>query len=131
MIHGIGTDIIAVARVQQSLQKFGDKFARRILSAQELQQYYVRRHPAHYLAKRFAAKEALVKAYGLGMREGLSFNGLSILNNSVGKPYVIYHAAPILELIEQYQITDTHISLSDEKNYAIAYVLLISGNKSI
>lgn len=124
MIHGIGTDIVAIARIEAGLARFGDKFARRILADQEFQGFADHVSPASFLAKRFAAKEAAVKALGTGFRDGISLGQISISNNEHGKP-VLSFSGRALEVCDSLGIGESHLSLSDEKDYAIAFVTLM------
>jgi holo-[acyl-carrier protein] synthase len=73
MIFGIGTDIVQISRIQQSLDRYGELFAQRILAATEVDEFRRSVHPARFLARRFAAKEAVAKAYGTGFTDGLTF----------------------------------------------------------
>jgi len=122
-VIGIGTDIVKVSRIQKSLNKYGENFARRILHDNELQIFLQRKISTHYLAKRFAAKEALAKALGTGIAKGISFEEIEVINNDDGKPELILHGTA-LEIANQLGVECLFISLSDEKKYAIAYVIV-------
>ncbi len=124
MIHGIGTDIVAIARMEAGLARFGDKLARRILASQELQGFANSTSPASFLAKRFAAKEAAVKAMGTGFRDGISLSQIAVSNNDHGKP-VLSFSGRALEVCDSLAVGEVHLSLSDEKDYAIAFVILM------
>jgi len=124
VIHGIGTDIVAIARMEANLVRFGDKFARRILAPQELQAFADSVSPANFLAKRFAAKEAAVKAMGTGFRNGISLGQIAISNDLHGKP-VLSFSGRALEVCNSLGVGEGHLSLSDEKDYAIAFVTLM------
>lgn len=124
MIFGIGTDIVRVARMQQSLDKHGERFAKRILTEQELVGYQHASKPANYLAKRFAAKEATAKAMGTGFRNGLSLKHINIGHDQNGKPLLEFNGKAA-EFMQQQGIQDAHISLADEQEYAVAFVTLI------
>lgn len=125
MIFGIGTDIVSIARIESTLQRYGDRFARRILAADEFAGFSRSVRPAHYLAKRFAAKEATVKAFGTGMREGLGFHQISIGHSEHGRPRLRYNGCAA-DFCQQRGITASHISIADEQDYAIAFVTLLS-----
>ena len=127
-IFGIGTDIVAVSRIQENLTKHKEKFIQRILSDKEQENLPNEIHLATYLAKRFAGKEAFAKALGTGIANGLAFNQISILNDERGQPFVEC-SGKALELISQKQIQDIKISLSDEKEFALAFVILIINNE--
>ena len=123
MILGIGTDIVGVARIQTSLDRHGERFARRILAPAELEEFFATRHPAHFLAKRFAAKEALVKALGTGFRDGIRFADIRITHDGLGKPG-LGCSGKTAALLQQMGVTLSHISLADEHDYAVAFVIL-------
>lgn len=124
MIFGIGTDIVHIPRMQQLLQKHGDKFAERILSQQEYAEFLNAPSQAAFLAKRFAAKEATAKAMGTGFRDGLSLKHISVLNNELGKPGIILEKRAEM-LAEELKIGRRFLSLSDEQEYAVAFVTLM------
>lgn len=124
MIFGIGTDIVRVARMQQSLDKHGERFARRILTEQELAGYQQANKPANYLAKRFAAKEATAKAMGTGFRNGLSLKHINVGHDDQGKPLLEFSGLAA-DFMEEQGINEAHISLADEKEYAVAFVTLV------
>ena len=122
-VIGIGTDIVKVPRIKRLIKKHGDSFATRILHENEFEIFKKHKSAANYLAKRFAAKEALSKALGTGIAKGISFEDIEVINNNDGKPYLILHGAA-LDIAEQLGVENSFISLSDEKKYAIAYVIL-------
>lgn len=122
-IIGIGIDIVKISRMKGSLKKYGDNFARRILHDNELQIFQQRKVPEYYLAKRFAAKEALAKALGTGIAKGISFTDIEVINDQNGKPELVLHGAT-LDIASQLGVENLLISLSDEKKYAIAYVIV-------
>lgn len=123
MIVGIGTDIVKVSRVAESLDKHGSRFAKRILADAEYEQFQHKSSPVLFLAKRFAAKEAAVKALGSGFRDGISMRHIFVENDALGKPCLQFSDAAKIKIEEQ-QITHSHLSLADEQEYAIAYVVL-------
>ncbi len=107
------------------MAKHGDRFAQRILSAAEFKTFATR--PQHnqpaFLAKRFAAKEAAVKALGTGFRQGISMSHISVDHDDLGKPMLIFtHVAKTI--LQQKKITHSHISIADEQAFAVAYVVL-------
>lgn len=126
MIFGIGTDIVRVKRMQDNIDKFGDKFAERILSEEELAEYHQYTEPSRLLAKRFAAKEAASKAMGTGFRDGVTLKQIFITHDSLGKPILNFIEAA-QDFIKQKGIHESHVSISDEKEYAVAYVTLVKG----
>jgi len=123
MIYGVGTDVVEIDRIRKALARFGDRFARRILCEPELRRVQSHRLPANYLAKRFAAKEAFTKALGTGIHAPANWHGLWVTNLRSGKP-VLEFSAPLRNLLDKRKITQTHVSLSDEKGVAFATVIL-------
>jgi holo-[acyl-carrier protein] synthase len=127
MIFGIGTDIVEVARIEASIQQFGDDFAKRILAEGELASYLESHIKARFLSKRFAAKEAFSKALGTGLRAPATFQNIAVSHDYLGKPLLVL--APELQaLLQSKNITQMHLSISDEKNLAAAFVVLEVGS---
>ena len=123
MIFGIGTDIVEVARIEAAINEFGDSFAKRILAQSELASYEKSQIKPRFLAKRFAAKEAFSKALGTGLRAPCTFQNISISHDALGKPLLVL--APELQaVLNGFEIAKMHLSLSDEKNLAAAFVVL-------
>lgn len=122
MIKGIGTDIIKIDRVKRVISRSGDRLARRILSTTEFSQYLQNKNKAAWLAKRFVAKEAASKALGTGFRQGLRFEHLQVGHNALGKPTIEFIGLAC-NLAEELGISGTHLSISDEKDYAVAFVV--------
>ncbi|MBN9133756.1 MAG: holo-ACP synthase [Nitrosomonadales bacterium SCN 54-20] len=123
MIYGIGTDLVETSRIARLLEKYGERFARRLLAEEEWPEYAKSMQPAMFLAKRFAAKEALAKAFGTGIRHPVSLNHIGVTHDSLGKPYFRFH--PELHTLAQNEgITRHHLSISDELNLACAFVIL-------
>jgi len=125
MIYGIGTDIVSVGRIQAGLQRHGEKFARRILSNRELDDYRNAPSPEHFLAKRFAAKEAAAKAMGIGFSKGLSLRHIGVTHDQNGKPMLEYLGRAV-ELVEEMGIGESHVSIADETDHAVAFVTLLA-----
>ncbi|MDH5648214.1 MAG: holo-ACP synthase [Gammaproteobacteria bacterium] len=123
MIYGIGTDIVRVARMQKNLERFGDKFAARILTDEELAKFRGYSKKANYLAKRFAAKEAAAKALGLGFQNGLQLKQISINHDKLGKPIFEFSGFARQYMMDK-KITSVHLSLSDEDDNAVAFVVM-------
>ncbi|MDD2832721.1 MAG: holo-ACP synthase [Methylotenera sp.] len=123
MIFGIGTDIVEVARIDASIAEFGDAFAKRVLAESELASYQKSQIKARFLAKRFAAKEAFSKALGTGLRAPATFQNIAVSHDALGKPLLVL--APELQaFLEAKSIQQMHLSISDEKNLAAAFVVL-------
>ena len=123
MIFGIGTDIVEIQRINKidSL----DKFAKKILSINELKffQNLANSKRVYYLAKQFAGKEAIAKAFGTGFTKSIKFSEIEILRCSNGKPF-FEPVGSLKKYMDDLGITKTHVSLSDEKEYAIAFAVL-------
>lgn len=123
MILGIGTDIIAVARIASAIQRHGDAFAETILAEEELAEYRESKHPARFLAKRFAAKEALAKATGQGLRAPVTLRAIRITHDELGKPILAFGDELAAYLARQ-GMAAHHLSISDEKEMVVAFVIL-------
>lgn len=135
MILGLGNDVVNIERIEKSLTRFGEKFLQKILSAAELstaKRLSNANQIAAFCAKRFAAKEALVKALGTGFQHGITFRDIEVVNDHNGKPELkLYNAAEkrLQALTPPGAQAQIHISLSDD--YPIAYaVVIISGSFS-
>lgn len=123
MIYGIGTDIVRVIRMQRNLDRYGDKFAARILTANELEEFRRSGQPAHFLARRFAAKEAAAKAFGTGFADGLALRHIGVTHDANGKPQLLF-VGRAAELMAACKIHTAHLSLADEQDHAVAFVTL-------
>lgn len=124
-IVGLGTDITEIIRIETALSRSGDAFAERILTPDELMVFHSLKQKARYLAKRFAAKEAASKALGTGIAHGVSFQDFHITNDVNGKPLLTF-SGKAEQLAKAAHITSIHLSLSDERHYALATVILES-----
>ncbi len=127
MIYGIGTDIIDIRRLRATLQRRGDRFAEKVLGEQELAVYRARsarvaQRGLSFLATRFSAKEAFSKAIGMGMRMPMTWRACEILNAASGKPQIRLHGA-LADWFAQRGLR-AHVSLSDESDYAAAFVVV-------
>ena len=90
MIFGVGTDVVELSRIQAAVDRFGDRFARRILMEEEFELYRASKWPVRFLAMRFAGKEAAVKALGTGFRHGVWIRDVGITSNDWGRPLIIW-----------------------------------------
>lgn len=122
-IFGVGIDIVEIQRIKETYSRYGERFARKILSNSELRNFYKNKNKISFLAKRFAAKEAVGKALGVGIKNGSILKNIEIKNDLNGKPFVNINNIKKLNMAEKKEI---HISLSDEKKYAVANALIIS-----
>lgn len=119
MIHGVGTDVVQVSRMEAVWQRHGDAFARRILMPEELEGFRRTKHPVRFLAMRFAAKEAIVKAMGTGFRHGVWVRDVGMVPDFRGKPCVIF--SPRGEAVcRQLGVGGAHVSLTDEAGLVVA-----------
>ena len=123
MIYGIGTDIIAVHRIERALNQFGRRFAERILAPQELIEFDKHKMKNRFLAKRFAAKEAFSKAMGTGIRKPVTWCYIAVGHDMRGKPVIDAH--PDLQgRMGELGIVASHVSITDEQDTAVAFVVL-------
>ncbi|MFT4714131.1 MAG: holo-[acyl-carrier protein] synthase [Candidatus Azotimanducaceae bacterium] len=123
MIKGIGTDLVRTARIRASFERWGERFAIKILSPGELEEFGSVRNKVNYLAKRFAAKEAVAKALGTGMRSGVYFSSIEVKHYPSGAPYVVLHGHA-LSHANLMGVQSLHLSVSDEEGLAIAFAVL-------
>ena len=123
MIYGLGTDIVNISRFQK--MKSIKSFSKKILSVDELKisSTYNEEKLIKYLAKQFAAKEAISKAFGTGIRKSILFKELEVLRDENGKPY-FNPLGDIKKTLINLGITKTHVSLADESEHAIAFAIL-------
>jgi holo-[acyl-carrier protein] synthase len=147
MIVGIGTDMVDTRRIEKLLHRFGDRFVCKIFTPQERVYCMAQHHPAAAFAKRFAAKEAALKALGTGLRAGITWHDIEIFNDTKGKPCLriaehvlvntvllnassdkISDAFPPIGNRPRKQLyrdaLDIHVSLADEQPYALAFVVI-------
>ena len=123
MIYGVGTDIVNIERVKKILSKNRDGFIKRVLSEHEQALFTNKADSAAYFAKRFAAKEAFAKALGTGIGREVSFQDLTVRNNENGKPHFI-PSEKLRQYLVENNIKQAHLSISDESQNAIAFVVL-------
>lgn len=123
MIVGTGLDIVEVARIQEVFDRHGEHFAERILSENEMQEYRESNYPVRFLAKRFAAKEAVAKALGTGFSAGIGMKMIGIGHDELGRPLIELTEAAKLRA-DQLEMSVSWLSISDEKHYATAFVVM-------
>jgi len=121
MILGLGNDIVSIERIQKVYARWGDRFVTRLLSPAERQ--VLPKVTVAILAKRFAAKEAFFKALGFGLSAGLSFQDVSVVHNARGAPSIVVTGETQRQCALK-TVTHMHVTISDEKHYAIACVVL-------
>ena len=123
MIYGIGIDVVEPQRIARLIDKYGERFARRVLTSLEWGAFERTIRPVLFLANRFAAKEAFSKAMGTGFRYPVTLQCISVVQNKLGKPGLVFH--PKLEaLVQSVGIVGHHLTISDEKSLACACVVL-------
>ena len=122
MIYGIGTDIAAVARLRGFWERHGDKALEKVLAPSEMADFSRASDKGRFLAKRFAAKEAFAKALGTGVRPPAILPAIAVTHDEFGKPKFICYGQ-LSKMLENLGLT-AHLSISDEADYAIAYVIL-------
>jgi len=123
MILGTGIDIIEVARIASSYEKYGERFVNRILLPEEITYCLAHRQPAPFLAVRFAAKEAISKAFGTGIGAQLGWQDMEIRRKESGEPFVVLHGKGA-ELFAARGAQRLHVSLSHTEHYAAATAIL-------
>jgi holo-[acyl-carrier protein] synthase len=123
VIHGIGSDIVEYARIESMWGRYGVRFAERVLSECELDDFKSGFDAARFLAKRFAAKEAFSKAVGSGLRDPVSLRRISIIHYGLGKP-VLQFDEVLRAHLAQLGISGHHLSISDERSMIVAFVVL-------
>ncbi len=126
MIYGIGTDMARIDRFQALLDRWGLKAGRRLLAPVEQGELAAAANPARLLAKRFAAKEALAKALGTGVRAPVLLTAIAITHDALGKPMFAYDDALHAFLAER-GIVRVHLSITDEAEHALAFVVCETG----
>jgi len=124
MTIAIGTDIVEITRIAEAVTRQGERFVQRVLTASELADYQARGETAAFVAKRFAAKEAIAKALGTGIGRGVSFQDIVVANNPQGAPEV-HLSGGAADVLKARGGTRVLLSLSDERAYALAYAVII------
>ncbi len=124
MIFGIGTDLVEIDRIDRCVEKWGDRFLKRVFCQQEIERCLCTVRPASCLAARFAAKEAFVKALGTGFRSGMGPGQICVVQDELGKPD-FHLRGRVLQAVQELAITGWHLSLSHEKGHALAVVILM------
>ena len=129
VLAGIGNDLIDIRRVEKTLERFGERFTQRVFTEVERKKSDRRKERAASYAKRFAAKEACAKALGTGISGGIRWTDLEVVLEETGAPQMALSgeaAEKILAMVGEGRGPQVHLSLSDEKDYAIAFVVLSS-----
>lgn len=127
MIFGIGTDVVQIQRIERLHAKFGERFVERLLMPAEADAYRAQSRPDRFLAMRFAAKEAIVKAMGTGFRHGLWIRDVGVAANEFGRPGIIWSERG-QRMRERLGIGEGHITLTDEAGLVVAVAILMQRN---
>lgn len=129
MIYGVGTDIVELSRIQETYNRFGEHFVERLLMDEERELYERNKWPVRFLAMRFAAKEATVKAMGTGFAHGMWIRDVGIVNSSWGRPEVIWSARG-QDMCRKLGIGQGHVSLSDDAGLILAFAVVMQAPQS-
>ena len=127
MIFGIGTDIVEFVRIQATFDRFGEHFVDRLLMDEEREQFNKNKMPVRFLAMRFAAKEATVKAMGTGFAHGIWLRDVGIVNNDWGRPEIIWSERG-RAVCDRLGIGNGHVSLTDDAGLILAFAVVMQAN---
>ena len=123
MIFGVGTDIVELSRIQQTYDRFGQHFIDRLLMDEERPLFERSKWPVRFLAMRFAAKEATVKAMGTGFAHGMWIRDVGIVNNPWGRPLIVWSERG-RKVCDNLGIGEGHVSLTDDAGLIVAFAVL-------
>ena len=127
MIFGVGVDIVELERVNATYDRFGERFAQRILMDEEMELFLRSSRPVRFLAMRFAGKEAVVKAMGTGFAHGVWLRDVGISNNDWGRPLIIWSPRG-RRVCDRLGIGDGHVSLTDDAGLIMAFAVVEKAN---
>jgi len=122
-VIGIGVDLVECARIEHSLERFGERFLRRVFTAGEIEYSQSMKYPARHLAARFAAKEAVSKAFGTGIGKSMGWKEIDVRRRETGEPYVVLEGGA-KKLAEERKVTRMSISLSHTEHHAMAVIVV-------
>jgi holo-[acyl-carrier protein] synthase len=122
-VLGIGVDLVECARIQHSIDRFGDRFLRRVFTDGEIEYSMSMKFPARHLAARFAAKEAVSKAFGTGIGKAMGWRNIDIRKKSSGEPFLVF-SGPAQELAVARGVASALVTLSHTEHHAIACIVL-------
>jgi holo-[acyl-carrier protein] synthase len=122
-VLGIGVDLVECARIERSLERFGEKFLHRVFTEGEIAYSMSMKFPARHLAARFAAKEAVSKAFGTGIGKAMGWRNIDIQKKPSGEPFLVF-SGPAQELATQRGVTVALVTLSHTEHHAIACIVL-------
>lgn len=123
MIIGIGTDIVSISRIEKAVIRFGERFINRVFTEEEANACKDKREPATHLAARFAAKEAVLKALGTGISQGIGFKDVEVTREKGKRPEIRLHQKA-KEIAESYGYKSVHLSISHDGGVAVAFAVL-------
>ena len=126
-VLGIGVDLVECARIQHSLDRFGQKFLHRVFTEGEIEYSMSMKFPARHLAARFAGKEAVAKAFGTGIGKAMGWRNIDIRKKPSGEPYLVF-SGPAQDLAAKRGVTSALITLSHTDHHAMACVVLDGKN---
>ncbi|MCZ6585473.1 MAG: holo-ACP synthase [Gammaproteobacteria bacterium] len=127
MVFGVGTDIVQISRIEMTWQRFGERFADRLLLDEERELFATSKHPIRFLSMRFAVKEAVVKAMGTGFAHGMWVRDVGMVPNNWGQPQIIYSARG-RRMCERLGIGRGHVSVTDEAGLIVAVAVLMNAD---
>jgi len=125
-IRGIGTDIVKISRVEELISRYGDRFLKRLFLPAEISYCQSKKRPAIHFAARFAAKEAMLKALGTGLSQGISWKNIEVCRRPGAAPEFSF-SGRVAELCRERDINGSMISLSHEQEFALAFVIITGG----
>ncbi|MEJ2173273.1 MAG: holo-ACP synthase [Woeseiaceae bacterium] len=130
MIFGVGTDVVEVARIQATYDRFGEHFVQRLLMDEELELFRRSKSPVRFLAMRFAGKEATVKAMGTGFRHGVWLRDVGIVNNEWGRPLIIWSERG-RKVCDELGIGIGHVSLTDDAGLVVSFAVVETASPTL
>jgi holo-[acyl-carrier protein] synthase len=122
-VLGIGVDLVECARIQRSIDRFGDRFLHRVFTDGEIEYSMSMKFPARHLAARFAAKEAVSKAFGTGIGKAMGWRNIDVRKKPSGEPYLVF-SGPAQEFATQRGVVSARITLSHTEHHAMACIVL-------
>jgi holo-[acyl-carrier protein] synthase len=122
-VIGIGVDLVECARIQHSIDRFGDRFLHRVFTEGEIEYSMSMKFPARHLAARFAAKEAVSKAFGTGIGKAMGWRNIDVRKKPSGEPYLVF-SGPAQELAAKRGVTAALVTLSHTEHHAMACIVL-------
>jgi len=127
-VLGIGVDLVECARIQHSIDRFGDRFLHRVFTEGEIEYSMSMKFPARHLAARFAAKEAVSKAFGTGIGKAMGWRNIDIRKKPSGEPFLVF-TGPAQDLVAKRGVISALITLSHTEHHAVASVILNGKNR--